>query len=258
MRILNIDIPDVPAQPKSNAPVVLRGLVRDWPLVSAALDARDTLHAYLLAFDSGEPFEAMIAGPDAQGRLFYNATMTGFNFERMNGTFKEGLKILERFEHEARPPTFYFGAKAVSHYLPGLEAELSMPLAEEAQCNIWIGNQLSIAAHTDNADNLACVAAGRRRFLLFPPEVEEALYIGPDTPTPSGRPISLVNPADPDLRAFPLYTVALKQAQSVELFPGDVLYIPKGWWHHVDSLDSMNILVNFWWEGPPAWPATLP
>jgi ribosomal protein L16 Arg81 hydroxylase len=31
-----------------------------------------------------------------------------------------------------------------------------------------------------------------------------------------------------------------------ELGPGDVIYIPRGWWHHVRTLD-LSISVNFWW-----------
>ncbi len=102
-------------------------------------------------------------------------------------------------------------------------------------------------------DNLACVAAGRRRFTLFPPEQIGNLYIGPIDFTPAGQAISLVDVTAPDLARFPRFAAALEAAQVVELEPGDALFIPSLWWHHVEGLEAFNVLVNYWWRGPSAW-----
>ncbi len=41
---------------------------------------------------------------------------------------------------------------------------------------------------------------------------------------------------------------ALGHARVAEVEPGDAIYVPYFWWHHVRTLDDLNILVNFWWS----------
>ena len=36
--------------------------------------------------------------------------------------------------------------------------------------------------------------------------------------------------------------------ETVELDPGDALYIPFGWWHEIHALSPVNVLVNYWWH----------
>jgi hypothetical protein len=92
------------------------------------------------------------------------------------------------------------------------------------------------------------VVAGRRRFILFPPDELPNLYAGPLELTPAGTPISLVDPLNPDLERYPRFGEALKRAQTAELEPGDAIYIPFYWWHGVDSLETVNLFINYWWN----------
>ena len=55
---------------------------------------------------------------------------------------------------------------------------------------------------------------------------------------------------------FPRFAEAMAHAQVAELEPGDAIYIPALWWHHVESLDKFNMLVNYWWKGAPGAPGT--
>ena len=125
--------------------------------------------------------------------------------------------------------------------------------AHDPLASIWIGNRTVIPAHYDLPDNLACVAAGRRRFTLFPPEQLRNLYVGPLDFTPAGQAVSLVDLHQPDLARYPRFAEALAQAQSAELEAGDALFIPSMWWHHVEGLTPFNILVNYWWRQSPGW-----
>ena len=92
------------------------------------------------------------------------------------------------------------------------------------------------------------MVAGRRRFTLFAPEEIGNLYVGPLDFTPAGQAISLVDFASPDVVRFPRFADALERAQVVELEAGDAVFIPSLWWHHVESLDPFNALVNYWWR----------
>ncbi|MDT1899301.1 cupin-like domain-containing protein, partial [Acinetobacter baumannii] len=74
----------------------------------------------------------------------------------------------------------YVGSTTIDGALPGFRAENDVDLGpRDPLASIWIGNRTRIAAHYDLPDNLACVAAGRRRFTLFPPGQQHNLYIGP-------------------------------------------------------------------------------
>jgi hypothetical protein len=59
-----------------------------------------------------------------------------------------------------------------------------------------------------------------------------------------------------DDERFPLFRGVRDKALVAELEPGDALYIPKLWWHQVESTASFNGLVNYWWDafaiGPDA------
>ena len=68
---------------------------------------------------------------------------------------------------------------------------------------------------------------------------------------PAGQAISLVDFANPDFERFPRFAQALEHAQVAELDPGDAVFIPSMWWHHVESLTPFNALVNYWWRQSP-------
>jgi hypothetical protein len=116
-----------------------------------------------------------------------------------------------------------------------------------------MGTRTRIAAHNDFPDNLACVAVGRRRFTLFPPDQFRNLYLGPIDNTPAGRAVSMVDLHAPDFAAHPRFREALHHAMVAELEPGDAIHIPSMWYHHVEGLDPFNVLLNYWWRDTPRW-----
>ena len=43
----------------------------------------------------------------------------------------------------------------------------------------------------------------------------------------------------------------MQNAQLAELDPGDAIFIPSMWWHHVEGLERFNVLINYWWKRNP-------
>ncbi|WCE06054.1 cupin-like domain-containing protein [Pseudoxanthomonas sp. JBR18] len=238
----------------STQPVVLRGLVADWPMARAgAASAREAVD-YVRRFARAEPVVATVAAPESQGRFFYAEGQQGFNFRSERVPLPVVLDTLLRYLDEAAPPAIYVGSTTIDTWLPGFRAENDLDLGPNTPlASIWIGNRTRIAAHQDVPDNIACVVAGRRRVTLFPPEQLANLYIGPLDRTPAGQAVSLVDFAHPDLQAHPRFAEAARHAQVAVLEPGDAVLIPSLWWHHMEGLEPFNVLVNYWWRRTPAY-----
>ena len=181
------------------------------------------------------------------GRFTYAGDMAGFNFERRQCSFAELMALLDA----AGDRPVYAGAVRIPDVLPALPDEAPMPLLPpdmERLTALWIGNGSRTLAHWDLPQNLACVIAGRRRFVLLPPDQLPNLYVGPIDVTLAGQPASLVDFAKPDLARFPRFGDAMAAALVADLDPGDVLYIPSLWWHHVETPPPFGAQINFWWR----------
>ncbi len=240
----------------SYRPVVMRGLVADWPAVARGRESFEALARYLAGFDSGFHVDAIRTPPSARGRIFYNDDMSGFNFTREKVTISTALDRMAKAVRFEKAPALAVQSALLADCLPGFVAEHPMPLLHASVApRIWLGNAVITPAHFDESGNIACVVACTRRFTLFPPEQVRNLYIGPIGNAPTGTPISLVEFANPDFGRFPRFREALDAARVAELGPGDAIYIPPLWWHHVESLERCNMLVNYWWKGRPDAPA---
>lgn len=230
-------------------PAVLRGVVKNWPSVQHAINSPESICAYLHAFDKGIVADVMLTPPEVKGRMFYQDDMSGFNFLRNKLSISAVLNQLARYSQFENPPSVALQCAPVADCIPEFLTENKMPLLDASVTpRIWLGNAFVTPAHFDEQDNMACVVSGKRRFTLFPPDQISNLYIGPLDFTPAGAPISMVNFSNPDFERFPKFKEALAVAQVADIEPGDAIFIPALWWHHVESFNEINILINYWWK----------
>lgn len=238
---------------EATAPFVVRGLVTDWPLVEAARQSSQAARDYLVQHHRDIPFTVSIGRPGGGDRLFYDDAMA-MNFATVRAKLPDILGQIAREEDAVDGRPIYLASIDLRGFFDGLAEANRVDLGtREPLASIWIGTRTRIAAHNDLPANLACVAAGRRRFTLFPPDQFVNLHLGPLDNTPAGRAVSMVDFTAPDPQRHPRFAQALRHAQVAELEPGDAIQIPSLWWHHVEGLAPFNILVNYWWRDQPRW-----
>ncbi|CAK6971715.1 HSPB1-associated protein 1 homolog [Scomber scombrus] len=115
------------------------------------------------------------------------------------------------------------------------------------ESTLWIGTKgANTPCHLDSYGcNLVLQVQGRKRWHLFPPEDTSKLY-PTRIPYEESSVFSQVDILHPDLKKFPDFQKA--RAHTVTLEPGQVLYVPKHWWHYVESVDPITVSVNSWIE----------
>jgi len=212
--------------------------------------------AMLEAHATTADVEILRTEPGEDGRFHYGPDGRSLNFVRGRASLSVFLAALREHEKFARPYALVVQGMLAETLLPNFKEAHPLPLASaDSDPRLWIGNAAKVATHNDPTDNIAVVAAGRRRFTLFPPDAKPNLYMGPDDPTPAGTPVSMVHVSVPDFDRYPLFRQALERASTAELRPGDAIFIPANWYHHVEALEPFNLLVNYW--EPPSAAASL-
>ncbi|XP_066542951.1 HSPB1-associated protein 1 homolog [Hoplias malabaricus] len=126
-------------------------------------------------------------------------------------------------------------------------SDFGYPGRDGRESTLWIGtNGANTLCHLDTYGcNLVFQIQGRKRWHLFPPEDAECLY-PTRIPYEESSVFSQVNVIRPDLYRFPAFQRA--RAHVVTLQPGQVLFVPRHWWHYVESVDPITVSVNSWME----------
>ncbi len=110
----------------------------------------------------------------------------------------------------------------------------------------WVGPAGTVTPlHCDYDDNIFAQVWGSKRIVLAPPHHDEFLYPREANAILFGSPF---DPEAPDYERFPL----ARQAATVTLTvnPGDMLYVPAGWYHQVRAL-TFSLSSNRWARALP-------
>lgn len=233
-----------------NQPAHIKSIVGHWPAVKAGIQSTQAIVDYLKTHDSEKVVSALVGDPSINGRFFYEPGLEALNFQKAQVTLGIGLDRLLVIQNDPNPHAIALQAIPVDLVMPDFQQLNQQPLLDESiGPTMWLGNRATVAPHYDIHDNLACVVAGQRKFTLFPPDQVNNLYPGPMLLTPGGVPVSMVDVNNPDLVLYPRFAEAEALGQQALLEPGDGIYIPALWWHGVESLQAVNVLINYWWGG---------
>jgi len=125
---------------------------------------------------------------------------------------------------------------------------------------IWIGKNTRSGLHYDFEDNFLVQIFGAKKVFLVAPKHAKHVY-----PLPENFLKSQVNPMDPDFRKHPKFDHVI--VWQGEIKAGDVLFIPRGWYHYIyspkesisincwygASLSMKDLLVSFYCSGVKTW-----
>ena len=185
----------------------------------------------------------MIVGHTRDGRLEVSAQVGVTQSEESLGEYLAALRAGARDRYLISP---------VEERIPELLEDLRTPeLCRDAPFQtrrLWLGPAgVRTPLHHDLPDNLYAQIFGRKRVTLIPRRERRNVY---PNPWLSRAPnFSRVDAFAPDLERFPRF--ARVRPQVCEVGPGECLFIPRLWWHQVESLETSASL-SLWF----AWGAT--
>ncbi|TBU72209.1 cupin-like domain-containing protein [Phytopseudomonas daroniae] len=216
-------------------PLIISDALQDWPLFNMS---REESLAHF----------AELQGITRHGDYVQKTFSTERDFR--STSIAEFIASLERpLAPDETPP--YMG----NNVLPGRLLELIrvpgyFPPELYIKPRIWIGPKGTLTPlHRDDSDNLFAQVWGRKSFILAAPHHRKALGTW-STSEAGGLESCTVNPDRPDYAQYPdaREVVFLR----IVLEAGDLLFLPEGWFHQVESL-STSLSVNFWVNSGRGW-----
>jgi len=216
-------------------PVVLEGVASHWPAVKKW---RERDYILDVVGDRTVPIEV--------GETYVHDAWT----QKLMTVREFVEEYVERAREDGAPGDVgYLAQHEIFEQCPELKRDIEEPMycvlgtGGVNAVNAWFGPAHTVSpAHTDPHHNLLCQVVGAKRVRLFAPSETPRMY--PHVESKMSN-TSRVDVMRPDLNEFPEFASAA--FFDATLLPGDALYIPPGWWHHVRALD-VSFSVSYWWN----------
>ena len=121
--------------------------------------------------------------------------------------------------------------------------------------NLWVGPGGHLEPlHHDGMDGTLSQFRGAKRVSLFSPRQSKNLYPFPMSHGKMPPTFSQPYIEAPDFQQFPRLAEALENRIVVILAEGETLYMPVGWWHEVEAIETDYICsINRFWKVDPGW-----
>lgn len=132
----------------------------------------------------------------------------------------------------------YLSVFRVFDHFPELRNDVDFSILDQfkvkSSTSGWLGPKGTVTGyHIDWGDNILAQVLGRKCLHLVAPKDTDNMYVS--RKFDQGTTISNVDIDQFDPNEFPNF-VNVRQHRVV-LNPGEMIFIPRGWWHHVRSLD---------------------
>ncbi|CAM4111314.1 Lysine-specific demethylase 8 [Pseudomonas reidholzensis] len=223
---------------RHGTPVVISDALHDWPLFSIGRQASLELFADL---------QGITRHGDYVKKTF--STERDFRSTSM-AEFVASLDAPATPSADGKPPAYMGNNILPTQLLEQIRYPDYFATSQFIPPRIWIGPKGTLTPlHRDDSDNLFAQVWGEKSFILAAPHYREALGCWATSPD-GGLEGCDVDPRAPDPVRFPGSDAV--HFMEVVLQAGDLLFLPEGWFHQVESL-ATSLSVNFWVDSGRGW-----
>ena len=229
---------------RADSPMILEGVVDDWE----ALERWTTQDRFAELIDRDEPIRCRRIVEDAERYTEdFQPTDWGTLLDQVYGSADSDRYLTQALVYE---PVGLM-RRMIRSSFPGLLQDLFVDCKlpafvrpdEIGEGILWVGSTHQVTPlHFDPTANINCTLVGRKRWILFPPDEAPNLMVGDNHGLDC-----MLTPLDELIVDGRWIGGPVKRAFEVFTEPGDTLYLPAGWQHHVISPDELTIAVNFWY-----------
>ncbi|KAL4485079.1 hypothetical protein ABPG72_014599 [Tetrahymena utriculariae] len=216
-----------------NMPIVLRNAVKHWKAIHKWQSDQ-----YLVSKIGDREVQVEVR-KDGENKFAYFSK----NFVKSSMKYQEFIQL---YKDPNRKANYYLAEFGIPEEIVDDIEEIDFGLFMNLEyTNFWQGaSGTESLPHTDDKDNFLCQITGKKTIILIPPTQRPKLYVGAGKNKIKNY--SQVDFFNPNLQNFPLFS-QIKGKMKVEINPGDALFIPSFWWHHVKSSNERNLAINFWY-----------